>query len=86
LAERLNQLDRFDIDLERVQTNMVYFDSRPPISADALEEACREQGLLIDRVGPSRVRLVTHWGVDAGDVDRAVEILSNVTDRLTTDL
>ena len=73
LAEGLQGLPGVDIDLSRVETNMVFGDCRPPLTAGAFLTRCREVGVLLDQASPVRWRMVTHRGVTAEDVDYAVD-------------
>ena len=73
LAEGLSGLPGVDIDLSRVETNMVFGDCRPPLTAKAFIDRCREVGVLLDQASPSRWRMVTHRGVSVADVDYAIE-------------
>src|SRR5437879_5182981 len=72
LAEGLQGLPGIDIDLSRVETNMVFGDCRPPLTASAFIDRCREVGVLLDQASAYRWRMVTHRGVSAEDVDYAV--------------
>src|SRR3989442_9806105 len=77
LAEALSELPGVSCDLARVQTNLVYFDlERMP--SPAFTDECAKRGLLSDWIGPQSVRLVTHYGIDAGDVQSALEICEEV--------
>ena len=73
LAEGLQGLAGVDIDLSRVETNMVFGDCRPPLTAAAFIDRCRAAGVLLDQAAPDRWRMVTHGGVSVEDVDYAVE-------------
>src|SRR6202158_1896164 len=73
LAEGLQGLPGIDIDLSRVETNMVFADCRPPLTAGAFIDRCREVGVLLDQASVYRWRMVTHRGVSVEDVDYAVE-------------
>jgi threonine aldolase len=73
LAEGLQGLPGIEIDLSRVETNMVFGDCRPPLTASAFIDRCREAGVLLDQASPHRWRMVTHRGVSVEDVDYAVE-------------
>lgn len=61
-----------------VDTNIVYFE--PPDGKDpaALSAGWREQGLLINPVGPDSLRAVTHYGIGADDIEAALAILARV--------
>ena len=72
LAEGLQGLPDVDIDLSRVETNMVFGECRPPLTAREFVRRCRDVGVLLDHASPYRWRIVTHRGVSADDIDYAV--------------
>lgn len=72
LAEGLVDAPGMQIDLARVETNMVFANLLPPLTATRFEEICAEQGVRVDHATPERVRMVTHRGVTAEDVDYAI--------------
>lgn len=77
LAEGLSELEGITCDLSRVQTNLVYFDlDRMP--APRFTEECRKRGLLSDWIDVNRMRFVTHYGVEAADVQRTIAICEEV--------
>ncbi|MFC2085566.1 threonine aldolase family protein [Bacteroidota bacterium] len=77
IAFHLAEIEEVEIDLDRVQTNIVIF--KPKImSVEKVLSKCREQGLLLGPGGVDVIRLVTHLDVSYEDVDSAKEILSNL--------
>jgi threonine aldolase len=84
LAEALAELPGVRCDLARVQTNLVYFDLERMTSSD-FEERCRRRGLLADAAGTHRVRLVTHYGITAGDIQAALKICEEALSVLGAD-
>src|SRR5712671_4335126 len=72
LGEGLQGLAGIAVDLARVETNMVFGDCQPPLTAAAFIERCREAGVLLDQASVYRWRMVTHRGVTAEDVDDAI--------------
>src|ERR1700736_4331046 len=72
LAEGLQGLHGIDVDLTRVETNMVFGDCQPPLAAADFITRCREVGVLLDQASAYRWRMVTHRGVSREDVDYAV--------------
>ena len=58
------------VEPERVQTNIVYFDlvSRQ-IKAEEIISELGNKGIKILRLGPSRFRAVTHYGISSEDID-----------------
>jgi threonine aldolase len=77
LAEGLSELPGVRCDLSRVQTNLVYFDL-DSMPAQAFTEECAKRGLLSDWVTPHRMRFVTHYGIEASDVQDALKICEEV--------
>jgi threonine aldolase len=80
LAEGLQDLPGIDIDLGRVETNMVFGDCRPPLTAREFIERCKEVGVLLDHASTYRWRMVTHRGVSAGDIDAAISAVRRAMD------
>lgn len=73
LAEGLNALGGYRVDLDSVETNMVVCHltgSRRDAAAEV--ERWREAGILVNAIGPSTLRLVTHKDVDRADVEEAL--------------
>ena len=77
LAEGLAELPGITIDLSRVQTNIVYFDVSSMTGLE-FEQACLKHDLLAGATGKHRVRLVTHHGISAQDVQAALKICEEV--------
>jgi threonine aldolase len=79
LAEALAELDPRAVDLDAVETNMVYLDLHPfSRSSDEVAEALWGKGILT-LGGPQPVmRLVTHRDVSAAQVDTAIGALRQV--------
>lgn len=77
LARALRSLPAVRVDLGRIDTNIVLFDlpqqSRP---ASEVVAALKERGVLINAVGPTTYRAVTHLDVSADDIDRAAEVFA----------
>jgi threonine aldolase len=84
LAEGLVALPGIDLDLSRVQSNIVIFDLVGEESAGTMltphqfVAALREQGVLMRSIGGARVRAVTHYGITADDVKTAVAAVKQV--------
>jgi len=75
LGKGLQGLPGVEIDLDRVETNMVFGDCVPPLTAREFLERCREVGVLIDLASPQRWRMVTHRGVTPEDIEYAIDAL-----------
>ncbi len=79
LAEQLANLPGLAVDLQTVQTNMVYADvTATGRSADELAARLEASGLKVSAAPPSYIRLVTHRHISAADVDRAAAIVAEV--------
>jgi threonine aldolase len=81
LAEGLATFPQIEVDLATVQTDIVIFKLRDPQpSLDAFVRALAERGLRVGGLGSGRIRAVTHYGVDAGDIEEALEVVRGVLD------
>ncbi|MHB8499777.1 MAG: threonine aldolase family protein [Candidatus Acidiferrales bacterium] len=77
LAEGLASIGGITIDLSRVQTNLVIFGlAKMPVTR-FLDE-CRKRGLKGGAVGRTRVRFVTHYGINSENVQHALEVVAGV--------
>ena len=85
LAERLARVPGLHVDLGKVQTNMVYADTRASgtPAADMVRHLAAAGVWCLDE-GPWTIRLVTHLDVDDADVEEAGELTAAVVERLTT--
>jgi len=72
LGEGLQGLPGIDVDLSRIESNMVFGDCHPPLTAPQFIERCRAEGVLLDQASPQRWRMVTHRGVSRDDVQYAI--------------
>ncbi len=82
LAEGIAELPAFEIDLERVQTNIVRFDVRRGTAESVLAQL-RDEGVLMVPFGPRTIRATTHRDVSMQDIDRALAILHRLFGRAT---
>ncbi len=81
LAKGLASIPGVVLDPERVQTNIVIFDVAGGRSAPEVLEALAAKGLKVSYVGGASLRMVTHHGITASDVEEAVEITRGVMGR-----
>jgi threonine aldolase len=65
------------VDLDSVQTNIVYFDVADP---GQVVDACLDAGVAMLVLGPTRIRAVFHLGIDTSAAERATEIVTDVID------
>lgn len=76
LAEALGSLP--GIEVEDAETNLVFARLEDSLSAPALVDALRAEGILVNAVGPRRLRLVTHRDLGNEDCLRAAETLAKI--------
>ena len=75
LAEGLATFPQIEIDLATVQTDIVIFKLREGYGTpEALARTLGERGLLVGGIGRGYLRAVTHYGIDASDIEEALEI------------
>ena len=77
LATALNEMDEYSVDLNSVETNMVYIDSK--MGAKKLMAQLSNHGIDVLDVGPTAVRAVTHLHVTDEDIDKAIEVFSAIS-------
>ncbi len=79
LAEGLAEVAGLFVNLERVQTNIVYFDLLDRnLEPEHFLARLREQGVKILATGPRRFRAVTHYGIEAEDIEKALAAVRQV--------
>lgn len=74
LAEGLADISGLHVNLERVRTNMVLVEVKPPRTAADFSARLKEEGVLALPVDPVTVRMVTHRHITAPMVDRATTV------------
>lgn len=79
LARKLQQIPSVSINLQHVDTNIVIFDVvNHRLSPTALVTALKQEGVLINAIGGSSFRAVTHLDVSAKQIDEAAEIFTRI--------
>ncbi|MHC5137878.1 MAG: beta-eliminating lyase-related protein, partial [Planctomycetota bacterium] len=79
LAEGLNKIHGVDVDLNSVQTNMIYFTlTTEAVSDEQLISSAVEKGVKFLSIVPRAFRMVTHHGIERGDIDTAIEIVREI--------
>lgn len=79
LAEGLHNFPEIAIDLDTVQSDIVLFSLRSERwTAESFAGALAERGVLIGGMGGGLLRAVTHYGIDAGQVEEALETVRAV--------
>ncbi|MEX2237457.1 MAG: low-specificity L-threonine aldolase [Dehalococcoidia bacterium] len=72
LASELSRIPGVRIDPASVQTNIVIWEMEG-IPAPEFAHRLREQALLVTTLGPTRLRMVTHYGVERADIEDALQ-------------
>ncbi len=76
LAEAVSRIRGLAIELDHVRTNILFFDLVDQrFTDDEFIARLREKEVLLHHAGPSRFRMVTHYGIGAEDIERAIEAL-----------
>lgn len=79
LATALAAMPGVSIDVDAVETNIVFFDvSETKGAAKTLCDALHERGVWVLPEGPQRVRALTHLDVSSDDIDRAIAVFQTV--------
>jgi threonine aldolase len=79
LARGIAEIKGLTVDVNRVETNIVYFDVRQAgLSVPILLERLKAEGVLMLGTGPNSIRAVTHLDVSKDGIERAVKVLREV--------
>lgn len=84
LAEGIAQIEGLSIDVETVQTNIIYFDLvSDRLSVNEFMAHLTKRGVKLLCTGrPARFRMVTHYGIKAEDIDVTIAALREVMEEL----
>lgn len=77
LAEGLANIPGYSLDLDTVHTNMIYFTLAEPLVGN-FKPAMAEHGVNIGG-GPYPIRAVTHYGIEASDIDTVLDAASQIS-------
>ena len=83
LAKELSKINGIQIDLNRVQTNILYYDvSCLGLSAKIFVSNLKEKGILALPISENKVRMVTHRGIQSDHITKTIEIIGNMIDKI----
>ncbi|MCD6325604.1 aminotransferase class I/II-fold pyridoxal phosphate-dependent enzyme [Candidatus Bathyarchaeota archaeon] len=86
LAKGLVKIEGLHVDLRTVQTNMVMCDvDGLGIPAEVFVERLRVHGVLTNSISKTRVRFVTHRGIEKEDIEKALSIIEEVVKEIKTE-
>lgn len=74
LAAGLNAIEGLSIDVERCPTNILYVDCEPEMGSRWVSHLAT-QGILINALGPERLRFVTHMDITGEDIDAVLAMI-----------
>ncbi len=79
LGEGLAKIEEIKVDLETVQTNMVYFDlQESDIDTYKFLPKLAEYNILGSPRPPTKVRLVTHYGINREDIYTTIKAIKKI--------
>jgi len=79
LAQGLANIPGLAVDLETVQTNMVmFYPTDPRWTTESLTQALWEEGVLLSCLGRTKIRAVTHYGIERKDVEEGLKRIQRV--------
>jgi threonine aldolase len=83
LAEGVNGLEGFSVDLEGVHTNIVMIDvTGTGANEESVRAGLAESGVLVHTFGRGYLRVVTHLNISAGQIEKALEVFAKVAESL----
>ena len=83
LAEGLAEIPGIELEAERVETNMVYFDvAGTGLGAAEMRARLLERGVRIGASGATRMRAVTHLDITRAGVNEAARAVRDVVAEL----
>jgi threonine aldolase len=76
LAKGIAEIDGLDIDVNAVETNILFFHVRKPgLTVPMLLDRMKAEGVFMGGTGPNTIRAVSHLDVSKDGIDRAIEVL-----------
>lgn len=75
-AEAVSHCDEFNIDLSRVQSNIVCFDVKNHETLLSFNDNCKKNGLLMIPFGKTTIRAVFHLNISKQDTKKAIDIIN----------
>jgi threonine aldolase len=79
LAEGLAEIPGLAVDLSAVQTNIVVVElTSDRLTQTGLITLLKEQGVLVVPWTRNRIRFVTHYGIDAKDIEKALQAIGDI--------
>ncbi len=77
IAETLGHCEWAHIALERIETNIIYFQT-PTVPADQIVTQLKKRGVLCGAFDTHSIRMVTHLGISREDTEQVCGVLRNL--------
>jgi len=77
IAQAIDEMDHVSVDVDAVQTNMVYF-SANDFSASEVSQHMAQSGIDMFDISPTHCRIVTHLHITDEDVENVINALSSL--------
>lgn len=78
LSEGIAGIKGLEIEVPRMETNLVFFEvTKPGWTAARLVDACKERGVGLGANTATRIRAVTHLDVNKADIDTALKVIGD---------
>ena len=79
LARGISGIGGLEIDLSKVQTNIIYFRlNNDRITGGEFIDRLDAGGVKALETGPGTFRMVTHHGIEEEDIDRALDVIRDI--------
>lgn len=82
LAEELAEIDGITVDQSRVQTNMVFFETR---DARRLAKLLERRGVLVSDFSETKIRLITYRDITDEDIDYTLQAVTEAAAEMDGD-
>jgi threonine aldolase len=82
LAQELEKVNNIKIDLDKVSTNLIFFDLETDrLSDDAFIASMLRQNIKIDSKGSHRFRIATHFGFINNDIEKVIKAVKFILEK-----
>lgn len=61
-----------------VETNIIIFEIKPPLTAKSLTEKFKDNNILVYAISPTQIRIVVHLDITPAMVERLMEVIGNI--------
>ena len=79
LASAINEMDMFSVNIEGVQTNMVYIEINGDLNANQVVEKLAEHDVHVLALGDNLLRAVTHIHITDEDINKSINAFKTIS-------